>query len=522
MSEGPGTVDAGEKRERPKDRRPGRLVTVFKAVVLLALVAVTAYGMLNKGLYPDELWLPVAAGVLALMAGTLLVRGYYQDVPLFGWVLVALMTALVGIKGLSLLWTISEIETIHELLRCSMYLSAFLMALAALSSWRQVGAIMDAAVLVVTAVAGYGLLQKISPLEYPIYSVDDITVGSTLEYSNTLAVVLGIGVTLALARLTQSRNVALRGLMAALILIFITTLYLTASRGGIAAFGVAMVLMILLSNHRLQMIANLLLVSVPQAWLFWQIRDLGAIWQADAPDAEKLATGIDLRNYLTIALLAAFVLQCAYAFLVRRYDLTPPARRAIGWAFLAVVALGISGGAAVAVAQQGGVGKAYDAILSGVRGGEGEGQQLLSLGMGYRGVYWKVAWDEWKEHPLTGTGAGTFQYTWYRERPVDTGVRQVHNLYLEQGTETGLFAFLAMVGFAGLLVGYIGRETWRADGDRRLFLAGLLAAVVIYLLSSVIEWHWYIPPSTLLFFILAAVAVKLASWKEWKPSGESG
>lgn len=31
------------------------------------------------------------------------------------------------------------------------------------------------------------------------------------------------------------------------------------------------------------------------------------------------------------------------------------------------------------------------------------------------------------------------------------------------------------------------------------------------MISSALEWHWYIPASTLFFFILAAVAVKYAS-----------
>ena len=509
-------VDAGERRESPKERRPGRLVTVFKAVVLLALVTVTAYGMLDKGLYSDELWLPVAAGVLALMAATLLVRGYYKDVPPVGWVLVALLTALAGIKGLSLLWTVSETETIHELLRTSMYLAVFLMALASLSSWRQVAPVMDAAVLLVTAVAGYGLLQKISPLQYPVASLDDFSVDSTLTYSNTLAIVLGIGVTLALARLTQSRNVALRGLLAALMLAFTTTLYLTTSRGGVVSLAVALILMVSLSSHRLQMATNLLLIAIPQAWLLWRMQGLGALWQADASDALKLATGLNLRDGLMISFLAAFALQCAYALLVRRYDLTPPARRVVGGALVAVVAVTVFGGTALLITQHGGIGKPYDAIVG------GDGQRSTPLGLGFREEYWKVAWNEWKEHPLTGTGAGTFQYTWYRERPVDAGVKQVHNLYLEQGTETGLFAFLAVIGFSGLLVGYLARETWRASGDRRLLLSGLAAAVVVYLLSSMAEWHWYIPASTLFFFILAAVAVMLASWKEWKLSGEPG
>ena len=42
---------------------------------------------------------------------------------------------------------------------------------------------------------------------------------------------------------------------------------------------------------------------------------------------------------------------------------------------------------------------------------------------------------------LTDTEAGTFKYTWLQSRPNTQGVQQVRNLYLEQGTETGVFAF---------------------------------------------------------------------------------
>src|SRR5688572_33075837 len=95
--------------------------------------------MLDHGLYLDELWLPVAAGVLALLLVTLFVGDFYRDVPLAGWVMVVLLAVLVGVKGLSMTWTISETETMGETLRSSMYLAAFLVVLGALTSWRQVG-----------------------------------------------------------------------------------------------------------------------------------------------------------------------------------------------------------------------------------------------------------------------------------------------------------------------------------------------------------------------------------------------
>ncbi len=502
-----------------KSHRPGRLLAIFKAIVLLALVATAAYGMLNEGLYSAELWLPVAAGVLALLFVTLFVRGYYQDVPPAGWVMVAFLAVLVGVKGLSMAWTISETETVEEILRSSMYLAVFLAALAALTSERQVGPLMDISVLMMTAVAGYGLLQKIKPAEYPVTSIDVARIDSTVGYSNSVAVLVGMGVVLALARTTTIRNALLRGLYAAVMLALLVALYLTFSRGGIGSLGVGLVALFVLTGNRLQMLANLLLLGVPGVWLLWRMQNLEGLMRADISEQQKMAEGAAFRTDLILALAAAFVLQAGYAFLANRYELMPLGRRVIGALALFGVVLAVGVGAFAVVDRYGGIGQAYGTLVSNPNQTENPTQRLASLSLGYREDYWRVGWEAWKEHPLTGTGAGTFQYTWLENRPGTQGVKQVHNLYLEQGTETGVFAFLALVGFVVALVGYSARATWRSQGgERRLLLAGLVSALVVYLVSSFLEWHWYVPGSTLIFFFLAAITAKLASRDDWDAS----
>ena len=178
-----GRPDRRVKRSGPQERRPRRMSALFKALVLLALIAATAYGVLRSGIYFENLWLPVAAGILGLLFITFFVGSYYRDVPRVGWILVVLLAILVGTKGLSLAWTISETETIRELLRSSMYLATFVLVLAAVSSGRQISPLIDAVVLIVAAVAGYGLLQKIDPLTYPTTSLDAARIGSTLGVS---------------------------------------------------------------------------------------------------------------------------------------------------------------------------------------------------------------------------------------------------------------------------------------------------------------------------------------------------
>jgi hypothetical protein len=508
------------KEDRDKHRRPGRLLAVFKGLLMLALLAVTAYGMLNAGLYRDELWLPVAAGVLVLLFVTLFVRGFYWDLPSVGILLVGLLAGLVAVKGLSMVWTISETETIKETLRSSMYLATFLMALAALTSRRQVDPLIDFSVVIVAAVAVYGLLQKISPIQYPVRSLDGVRMDSTLQYSNTTAVILGMGVVLALARMSTLRNLALKGLYAAITLSFFIALYLTVSRGGIGSLGIGLIVLFVLGSGRLRMLADLLLLSLPGAWLWWQMQSLPGLLGTGVLPQQKIADGTLFRNDMIVALLVAFALQAAYTFLANRYELSSAARQRLGVLVVAGGVLAVVVGAFVVAGGYGGPGQAYTRLLGTANETGNVSQRLASLDISSRGDYWSVAWEAWKERPLTGTGAGTFQYTWLKDRPGFKGVKQVHNVYLEQGTETGVFAFLAFLGFVAVLVGFTVRAAWRSgpQGERRLLLAGLCSALVVYLVSSAAEWHWYLPASTLYFFILAAVAVKFASREDWGAS----
>jgi O-antigen ligase len=233
-------------------------------------------------------------------------------------------------------------------------------------------------------------------------------------------------------------------------------------------------------------------------------------------DQQRIADGAVFRTDLILALAAAFALQAGLALLVNRYELKPLARQVIGALVLFGAVLAVGVGAVAMVNGYGGIGQAYQTLVSNPNDTESAPQRLASLSIGFREDYWKVGWEAWKERPLTGTGAGTFQYTWLENRPGTEGVKQVHNLYLEQGTETGVFAFLALVGFVVTLVGYSARAAWRSrGGERRILLAGLVSALVVYLVSSILEWHWYVPGSTLIFFFLAAITAKFASRDDW-------
>ncbi len=501
-----------EAPARPeREHTAGRNLTIFKSLVLAVLLAIMLYGMLDRGLFGTERWLPVAIAILSLLFISLFIVDYFADMPRIAWVLVGLLTVLVVVKGLSLAWSISRTETVQELLRSSMYLATFALAAASLSSRRLVGTFIDGLNLVAGVVAGYGVLQKVRPVEYPSNAPDRVSVGSTLEYANTVAVVLGMGIVLGLARMTQLKNPVVRGIYAALILVLGAVFYLTFSRGGMLALGVGLVVLFAVGGSRLQMLANLLLVSGPLVWLVSRTRELGSLFEYEPSESIRAADGASFGIHLAIAAVLAFLLQAIYAALIGRYQPGPAVRRLLGVAAIVVVLAGAgSVGYLLLGEQQGSDGAPAAAFSSLQEKTEDVRYRFTSISFGSRSEYWKVAWDAWKERPLTGTGAGTFVYTWQENRSDFGGVGRVHNVYLEQGTETGVVAFLALVGFAALLALLTGYGAWRAVGERKVLLGGLTAAVIVYLVSSALGWHWYIPPSTIFFFALAGVAAKYA------------
>lgn len=501
-----------ERDDRP--RRPGRFFTVLKALVLLALMGATAYLMLERNSYEEITWYPFALGAFVTVVVTLFVRGYYEDVPVAGWALVACLAVLVGVKALSMTWSLSQAETIVEVVRSSMYVAVFLLALASLSSEKQVAPMMDIAALIVVAVAGYGIFQKIYPLDYPVSSLDGVRMDSTVGYANTAAAVIAMGFSLLLARLNASLGILFRSFSAAVLLAFLVAAYLTVSRGGIFALVLALALVLVLTVSRLQMLANLALVLLPFGWLFLRMQELPGLLGTGVPDERRVADGLAFRDDLIVALIAAFALQAVYSFFHNRYELEPFGRRVLGLGAAGLAALAALGALVFALVRYGGPGGVISALLADPTNEQNLTGRLTSLSIGFRADYWAVAWDYWLDNFLTGSGAGTFSIVWLRYRDVNTGVQQVHNLYLEQGVETGIFAFLALLTFAvGILI-YVGRATFLAEDRRRMLLAGLFGALVVYLVSSAIEWHWYLPPSTVFFFILAAIAVKYGAMDE--------
>jgi hypothetical protein len=143
-----------------------------------------------------------------------------------------------------------------------------------------------------------------------------------------------------------------------------------------------------------------------------------------------------------------------------------------------------------------------------------EGARSLTVG---RFGYWRAAANNWKEHPVTGSGPGTF-YRVYQEsrREEDEMTRLVHNDFLQQATDAGAPAALAYIIFvAGSL--WISRPRVTTDSssinqsgqkpENRIcsISGGLWLGCLGWAMHSLMEWTLYVPAVSWAAFIFLAI-----------------
>jgi hypothetical protein len=110
--------------------------------------------------------------------------------------------------------------------------------------------------------------------------------------------------------------------------------------------------------------------------------------------------------------------------------------------------------------------------------------------VGARFDYWRAAVQTTIDHPLMGTGPGTFQRPYELLKSPDAEMaRLTHNDYLEQFSDSGIAGGLFYLGWIVLALATISRNVWRADTVKFALFAGTLA----WFAQGIGEFSLYIP-----------------------------
>jgi hypothetical protein len=458
---------------------------------------------------------------VALLAGPTALAfqkaGYYEDVRLVAgivvWALVAVLAVVadgpilprttavrLAIGGLiaftvwvwlSKGWAPLAGPAGDDLQRDALYLGALI---AGALAWRPrswASAVEVALALGVLIVIGYGVLGRTLPglidLKPSFYAGGRLD--QPLTYWNAMGALAAIGIVLC-ARIAgdRLRSESLRVIAASAAVPMTLALYLTYSRGALAAVACGLLVLILLAPTWAQLrsivfvVGGGFVVSVVAS-------QLDGVASLHGSMGHREAQGVLMLSVLVAAMIAVAAIQ---AYAVRRTSDAPLPLP--GWArpagFVVAICVALLPYALAVVSERGEDNPSFGASA----------QRLASTGSN-RYAYWRVAFHTWADHPLQGAGAAAFRVEWLRERPFRESVRDAHSLYFETLAELGLVGFVLLCALlAGVLLA--ARKVLGADAA---LAAGPAAGLVVWAVHAGVDWDWEMPALTLVAVTLAGM-----------------
>ncbi len=356
------------------------------------------------------------------------------------------------------------------------------------------------------AVCAVSLTTRLLPGVWPIDYVSLTTrLSYPITYWNALGLLAALGVILCFGMTSNEREPRLvRVLACAAIPLLGSTLLLTLSRGAILAAIIGLVV-VAVAGHPRGLLSGLLATgwATAVAVAFTYRADLlvgdDPLSRAARDQGETLAIVVAL-CVIGAALLRALLLRADDALAARR--LTHRQRRRLLRAGVLAVALVL---AATAVAID--VPRQYDRFvnLETTATASGDPRARLSNPSNTGRIkQWRVAYRQFERARVRGSGAGTYEFTWYRHRPDPFRVRDAHSLYLEVLSELGIVGLALLLGVVLTILGGIAL---RVRGPDRATYATIFGAALAWALVAGIDWHWEMGVVTLWFFALGGAAL---------------
>ena len=475
------------------------MVLVASGVFLLAL---------NDGMYQVgarsglaiAAWWAVGIGVVL----RLLPR---RRLPAEAWIAGGALVLLAAFTAMSMAWADSAEGAFQEVDRVLIYVGIF--ALVVLMTRRgDAPRWSDGLALGITAVGLLALTSElfpgsIGPKAPPVYFPGENRLSYPVNYWNGLAVLVGIAFPLLLRAAVADRPGWARGLALAPFPALTAVIYLASSRGGAAAALAGVAVFMLLTDRR---IAALAATVVAGAGVVGAAAVLVARHElADGPIGSAAGQGHSAALLLALLGLGCVVVYAAWCAVEPRRPIRLRPVAALGLGAAALVLLVFAAAATHPVQKF----NDFKQLPSqdGVTEADFTKAHLLSANGSGRWQLWESAVDEWKNSPIKGRGAGSYESWWAEHGTLTKFVRNAHSLYLETLGELGVigFAFLMAAFGAGFVAA--GRRLRRTKGEARATVAALAGALAAFMVGAGIDWMWELTVVTLVGIACLALLV---------------
>lgn len=481
-----------------------------RALLLAPGIALVLLGLHNGGFFP----MATAVTAVATLA-VLLLWATLRGEPLAGFsrgagIAAGALAAFAAWTLASSQWSDAPSRALIEYDRVLLYLGVFVVfALLGRSGARArllVGGLAIATSLICIGALGVWLLPHTFPTDVVTFERYRLTWPTS--YWNATGLLAGLATVFALhfsASLDMPRW--LRAVAAALLPLCVATLWFTVSRGAAGATVIAVGVYLVVGASRGLFTAGPVAAIGTVAALV-VAKGVEGIATAD-PSGRALDDG--RRAALLLALIALacgsmrFVLGGAADRAATAMRL--PTIRVRSGALAAGAAVLVLAVGFVALGGPGTVSHGYRQFVSGdyVGGDVAPAERFTTLSGNDRANQWKIALHGLRDHPLHGTGAGTYALAWQRGRDTTFDVTDAHSLYAEQAGELGIVGVLLLLVALGSIVAGLVLRVVR--GPDRAVWAALLAAAAAWLVHAGVDWDWEMPALTLWLFAAGGLAL---------------
>ena len=482
----------------------GRANAVHAPAGLAAFSAILLLAANDGGYFPPEWgWSGVA---LAWVAAVALVIGRKVELGRRDGVFLGITTAIAVWTAVSALWADAAQAPVLEVERTLVYV-ALVATLLVTGRRGGAGVMLAGAGLAGILISGFALVTRLRPDMFGLYD-DPVAHGrlyQPLGYWNALGIFAAMTVVLCLGAAMRGRTQWVRVAAAAAVPPVSATLFFTFSRGSMIAVAIGVGVGLALDRDRLRSLA-IALALMP--WAVLALADAhrrGALAHGGAGVHAASAQGRPLLVIILACAAASAATMVAVRVVEQRVVFSATVRR-LYLAALAVAALAVLAGAMATYGSPLHMASRVRHALESKPPPVDSDQNLRleTLSLNGRPELWRSALADVGDHPLLGSGAGTFEQYWNEHRPRNYVAKDAHSLYLERLAEqgpVGLALILALVLYPlGVAVRY------RRD-PVALTAVGALVAFTVH---TGFDWDWEMPAVTG-FALVAASAIVLSA-----------
>jgi len=412
-------------------------------------------------------------------------------VPRATWIVAGLLAAFAVWTFASIWWAKSAENAFVEFNRVTMNLAIFLLAVFA-GTRGNVRRWADGLAVGIAGIAVVALISRCFPSTFSLQGFPTFLPGVVtrlsfpIGYWNGLGVFIGFAYALWLGLALRATRWWPRILVLLPFPTFAAVIYLTSSRGGVAAAWVGAIVFLATTTRRWAAIGALLAVAAGSAAAISVLLPRHEL--VDGPLRSHQAA---IEGHEAFLLILAISLGTGVLYAVGDRllgDLSPSP--AFGRMLVAAIVVGLIAGAFASHPA-----RRFEAFkqLPGATGTGDAGfvrSHLLSGSGSGRWQFWTAALHEWESAPVVGRGAGSYQAWWAEHASFSYFIRNAHSLYLEVLGELGVAGFL-LLGGAFAYGGVVAvRNTLRRVNDERVVTASLLGVVAAFYVGAGIEWIW--------------------------------